>query len=78
MATIHRRMPRTPQRRNAQINTYKRNTQRIYLINISHKYDQDVIDWLEENKPYQTAIKWLVREQIKREEEEMKAMLAEK
>ena len=70
MASI--KPPRVPgatrERKNRQINDYKRRTQRIYILNVSKRTEQDVIGWLEQNKPYQTAIKWLVREQIKREE----------
>lgn len=76
MATIHRKhiFVGTPEEKRkyttTQKNEYKRKTQRIYLLNIHKKLDKDIVDWLEENKPYSNAIKWLIEEQIKREREE--------
>lgn len=71
MAALEKRKL-TKKERYDQVNEYKRNTQRIYLLNFSKEYDADLIEWMEANKPYQGAFKWLVREQIKREAEEAK------
>lgn len=72
MATLGNIRPhvgcKTKQERYKRINDLKRQNQRIYIFNVNKKYDKDVIGWLENNKPYQAAIKWLVREQIKKEE----------
>lgn len=73
MATIRqyrKKGTRTKQEHYDQINDSKRKTQRIYILNMNKTKNADVIAWLEENKPYQGAIKWLVREQIKREQQE--------
>ena len=49
-------------------NDYHRRTQRFFIVAVSKIYDQDVLQWLEANRPYQTAIKWLIRGQIVREQ----------
>ena len=46
---------------------YEKETQRRFILNAHRKHDKDVIKWLENNKPYATAIKKLVREQIAQE-----------
>lgn len=71
MATIHPQKKRNGAY-SPSINEYKRRTQKICLFNFSKIYDPDVIEWLERNKPYQTAIKQLIRDQIKREEQREK------
>ena len=55
-----------------QVNEFNRVHMRRYGININKKKEKALIKWLEDNKPYQTAIKRLIREQIAREKEERK------
>lgn len=50
-----------------QVNEFNRVHMRRYGININKKTEKALIKWLEANKPYQTAIKRLIREQIARE-----------
>ena len=40
---------------------------RRYGLNVNKRKEKAIIKWLEENKPYQTAIKRLIKEEIKRE-----------
>ena len=49
------------------VNAYNRVHQKRYGLHLHKKYDRALIKWLEENRPYQSAIKRLMREQIKRE-----------
>lgn len=70
MAALDRK-PRTKQERYRQYNDFKRRSERIYILNIHKKWDAELIEWLEENKPYAGAIKWLIAEQIKREKAEL-------
>ena len=50
-----------------QVNEFNCTHMRRYGININKKTERAIIKWLEDNKPYQTAIKRLIREQIARE-----------
>ena len=52
-----------------QVNEFNRTHMRRYGININKRTEKKIIKWLEENKPYQTAIKRLILEQINREKE---------
>ena len=47
--------------------------QRRFEIHFHKKNDRALIKWIEENKPYQAAIKRLIREEIKREKLRKKA-----
>lgn len=55
-----------------QVNDYNKIHMRRFGLNMNKKKERALIKWLEENKPYQTAIKKLIREQIKREKEQKK------
>ena len=55
-----------------QVNEFNRTHMRRYGININKKTERSIVKWLEENKPYQTAIKRLIREQIAREKAQKK------
>ena len=57
-----------------QVNEFNRTHMRRYGINMNKKTDRALIKWLEENKPYQSAIKRLIREQIKREKAQSKTV----
>ena len=48
-------------------NEFNRTKMRRYGLHINKKTEKDIIDWLEKNKPYQTAIKGLIRKQIAKE-----------
>ena len=52
------------------VNRYERRWKKSYRMTVNKKYEKDIIKWLDEHRPYQTAIKTLVREQIKREKAE--------
>ena len=41
---------------------------RRFVMNLNKRTDRQIIRWLEKHKPYQTAIKNLILEQIKNEE----------
>lgn len=55
-----------------QVNEFNKLHMRRYGININKKTEKHLIKWLEENKPYQTAIKQLIQDQIDREKKEKK------
>ena len=57
-----------------QVNAYKKEHVRQIPLHLNKKYDRDVIKWLDENKPYQTAIKSLIREKIKQEKAEKRRL----
>ena len=40
---------------------------RRFSLNFNKRTERSLIKWMDENKPYQTAIKRLIREQIARE-----------
>lgn len=44
---------------------YNRTHIRRYAISLNKRTDKEIIRWLEKHKPYQTAIKNLILEQIK-------------
>ena len=50
-----------------QVNEFNKTHMRRYCLNMNKKTEKQLIQWLEENKPYQTAIKRLIREQMARE-----------
>ena len=72
--TIRPPIPYTPEERRKRnieaVNRYERKWKKSYRITVSKKYEKDIIKWLDANRPYQTAIKKLVREQIARERKE--------
>ena len=43
-----------------------------YHLNVNVRRERAIIKWLEDNKPYQTAIKRLIREEIAREKKAKK------
>ena len=51
-----------------QVNEFNRTHMRRFSLNMNKETEKNLILWLEENKPYQTAIKRLIREQIDREQ----------
>ena len=52
------------------VNAYNRTHMRRYSLNVNKKKERAIIRWLEENKPYQNAIKRLICEEIKRKKKE--------
>lgn len=50
---------------------YKKAYVQRIVLDVSKRYEPDIVKWLADNKPYCTAIKWLIREQIKREQAEI-------
>ena len=50
-----------------QVNEFNRTHMRRFSLNFNKRTERSLIKWLEENKPYQTAIKRLIREQIARD-----------
>lgn len=50
-------------------NEYNRTAVKRYCFNVHLKKDKDIIKWIENNRPFITAVKKLIREQIKREKE---------
>lgn len=48
-------------------NEFSKTKTRRYGLHINKKTEKDIIKWLEDNKPYQTAIKRLIKDQIERE-----------
>ena len=69
MATINPYLgvSKKPGYKKKQVNEFNRTHMRRYGININKKKERSLINWLENNKPYQTAIKRLIREEIARE-----------
>lgn len=55
-----------------QVNEFNKTHMRRYGLHLNKKKDRALIKWLETNKPYQTAIKRLIREEIEREKKEKK------
>lgn len=53
-------------------NAYERKHKKSYRLTVNKKYEREIIKWLEANRPYQTAIKRLIREEIAREKERKK------
>lgn len=53
-------------------NEYNSKRMKRYGINVNIKRERSIVRWLEENKPYQTAIKRLIREEITKEKKEKK------
>lgn len=52
------------------VNRYERKWKKSYRITVNKKYEKEIIRWLEANRPYQTAIKRLIREEIAKEKAE--------
>ena len=50
-----------------QVNEYNRTHMKQYNLHMNKRKERALIKWLEDNRPYQTAIKRLIREQIARE-----------
>ena len=50
-----------------QVNEFNRTHMRRYGINLNKRTERALINWLEANKPYQTSIKRLIKEEIARE-----------
>ena len=48
-------------------NEYNKKHMRRYGLNFNIRKERALINWLEENSPYQTAIKRLIRKEIIRE-----------
>ena len=59
-------------------NEFSRTKTRRYGLHINRKTEKDIIAWLEENKPYQTAIKRLIKEQIAKEKKSKNASSVDK
>ncbi len=49
------------------VNKCNKENQRRYALNLHKKNDRALIKWLESNKPYQTTLKKLIREEMARE-----------
>lgn len=49
------------------MNNYNRTKMQRYGLNVNKKTEKDIIKWLESNRPYATALKKLIREQIAKE-----------
>lgn len=69
MATLHPYFGLSKKKgyRKTQANEYNATHMRRYGINVNKKREKKIIKWLEANKPYQSAIKRLILEQIERE-----------
>ena len=53
-------------------NRYEKKHKKSYRLTVNKVYERGIIKWLEANRPYQTAIKRLIREEIAREKERKK------
>ena len=75
MATINPYLgvSKKPGYKKDQVNEFNRTHMRRYGLNLNKRKERALINWLENNKPYQTAIKRLIREEIAREKEKLKA-----
>ena len=54
-------------------NAYNRLHQRTFIFNVNKIHEKKILKWMEENKPYQTALKRLILEEIDREKKAKKA-----
>ena len=80
MATLHPYLGISKQAgyETKRINQYRDKSIRRFFMNVNKKTEKDILKWMEANKPYQTAIKRLIREQIKREKAANKAKTMKK
>lgn len=53
-------------------NEYNKKRMHRIHINVNVRKERSIMKWLEDNKPYQTAIKRLIKEEIAREKKAKK------